>query len=147
ANRHWGWLEQARPGSFFVYAFYLQNFFYGTVATMPLAITWSLAIEEHFYLVWPVLVAKLRRSGLVRLLILLIATEVTLRFLLLPTVGDSTWTLYRMDELAMGALVACWWSSESTQEKLTADLRGPSGSTWIFSGLAAMLPLTFAAIL
>src|SRR5579864_5742100 len=49
------------PARFFV--FYLQNTFLD-LPTIPfaLAVTWSLATEEQFYLVWPFLVSRVKDS-------------------------------------------------------------------------------------
>jgi peptidoglycan/LPS O-acetylase OafA/YrhL len=79
---------------------------------------WSLAVEEHFYLVWPLLVHKLARRGLMSLCLALIALAMVLRFTMLvsmfPPVAIYVLTPCRMDGLALGALLAL-------------TLRGPNG--------------------
>lgn len=71
---------------------------------------WSLAVEEQFYIVWPLVVAALSRSNLKRLCVLLCVTALGLRFWLLThgTSGVCTYvmTTTRMDSLCAGALVA-----------------------------------------
>ncbi|HEV2112938.1 MAG TPA: acyltransferase [Terriglobales bacterium] len=136
-NPHWHWVEQARAGSFWVFALYLQNFVYGTAAPMPLAVTWSLAIEEHFYLLWPLLVARFERKALVRILVALIVAQTAFRLAMLPRLGDSTWTIYCVDELAYGALLACWLAQDDS------SLSRWRPAAW---AAAALVPLTVAMI-
>src|SRR5271163_4752017 len=57
-----------RSSPWWAYLLFLQNFLVSvpTKATGLLGVTWSLAVEEHFYLVWPLIVrfctnAQLRR--------------------------------------------------------------------------------------
>jgi peptidoglycan/LPS O-acetylase OafA/YrhL len=66
---------------------------------------WSLAVEEQFYLVWPLIVAVLPRRTLRTVCLALIAGAPVLRFVL-PPVAAYALTLPRADALAMGALVA-----------------------------------------
>lgn len=75
-----------------------------------LAVTWSLAIEEQFYLVWPVVVALLGRRSLMWTCGALVAIAPALRTTMLMA-GVHTTAPYvlpfcRMDALATGALVA-----------------------------------------
>jgi peptidoglycan/LPS O-acetylase OafA/YrhL len=70
---------------------------------------WSLAVEEHFYLVWPALVYLLSRRQILAMCVCLIAASLTLRF-----VGYAfgqrffcyIFTPCRLDGLAMGSLLA-----------------------------------------
>ena len=71
---------------------------------------WSLAIEEHFYLVWPVVVYMLRRETLERVCVAIILTSLSLRiWLALTGVSDvaiSVLTPCRIDTLCVGGLLA-----------------------------------------
>ena len=70
---------------------------------------WSLAVEEQFYLVWPVLVAVLSRERMARLCVVLVVVAAGLRYWLLDTHHwAAAYALMpcRMDELAAGGFVA-----------------------------------------
>jgi peptidoglycan/LPS O-acetylase OafA/YrhL len=53
-----GSIVVARSSPWWAYPFFLQNFlvYHSASAAGPLGVTWSVAIEEQFYLVWPVIV-------------------------------------------------------------------------------------------
>jgi peptidoglycan/LPS O-acetylase OafA/YrhL len=75
---------------------------------------WSLAVEEQFYLVWPVIVRRVTRAGLFRVAICAVVLALVIRWLLIVLVPDATTaavaayelTPSRMDALALGAIVA-----------------------------------------
>jgi peptidoglycan/LPS O-acetylase OafA/YrhL len=76
-------------------------------------VTWSLAIEEQFYLVWPAVVLLLPRRALVVASAAIVAFAIVLRWLLLeqaiPGVsvpGTHFLTPCRLDTLCAGALMA-----------------------------------------
>lgn len=79
---------------------------------------WTLAIEEHFYLVWPVLVYKLSRRTLQSISVSLFVAALALRVaLVMRDVAPAAiyvLTPCRMDALALGAFLAL-------------TLRGPNG--------------------
>ena len=53
-----GSIVVARSSPWWAYPFFLQNFlvYHSASAAGPLGVTWSVAIEEQFYVVWPVIV-------------------------------------------------------------------------------------------
>lgn len=133
-------------------ALYLSNWVFALSSKQldVLSHTWSLSIEEHFYLVWPlVLIGFLRRAdrratlfavGGVILLVtvgrhLLWAGGVPMRFLL-----NSTFT--RMDALLMGCLaaLAMGWGYLPRSPVM---LRGLRWSAWVG---AAVLAFMFARV-
>lgn len=71
---------------------------------------WSLAVEEQFYLFWPVIVFLLDRKWLVRVLLGLVGVSLVAQVSLrLAHLSTFYFTLTRMDGLAMGALLAIVW--------------------------------------
>lgn len=94
------------------YFFYLQTIpqirsWFGDVPS--LGHTWTLAIEEQFYLLWPLAVLIFGGRKLPQLLVAMIATGLVLRIVALsfsnPYLMDG-WMGVQLDVLAAGALVA-----------------------------------------
>ena len=84
-----------------------------SVHTMPvteLTVLWSLAVEEHFYLLWPFAVRYLQRRSLIVLLAAVMVVEPMARAL--ATRHVSGWspiyqlTCFQLDGLAAGSLIA-----------------------------------------
>lgn len=68
---------------------------------------WSLAVEEHFYLLWPALVLLLPQRWLGRAMVAVIVMAVGLRAVFAAfEIETYYFTLTRMDALAMGGLLA-----------------------------------------
>ncbi len=87
------------------YVLYVSNLVYGnTTQPAPLGPVWSLAVEEQFYLLWPLIVYALSRRSLERLCFAMIIGTIGLRFTGLLQLHN---TLLQLDALAAGALVAC----------------------------------------
>jgi peptidoglycan/LPS O-acetylase OafA/YrhL len=80
---------------------------YGKSVLAPL---WSLAVEEHFYLVWPIVVLMFDRRKLIIGLVALLVAEPILRAALTPFTASNEpfyfLTPFRMDSLAAGSLLA-----------------------------------------
>jgi len=112
---------------------YGQNFIFerliiGGDTQIHLMHTWSLAVEEQFYLVWPmvVLLAGTRRR-LRQILMVTIVACLSLRFIALGN-GLSRydvyfWTPFRIDTLAWGALM-CVLLRELDRERMFRVARG-----------------------
>ena len=91
------------------FPFFVQNFFvpHLTDAAASLAVTWSLAIEEQFYLVWPWVVRYCSASQLRRIAVSVICLSPVLRlFLSFRNVDIYTNSFCRLDGLMAGALLA-----------------------------------------
>jgi peptidoglycan/LPS O-acetylase OafA/YrhL len=108
------------------YLFYAANFLVATHGWRHpiLDAAWSLAIEEQFYMVWPVVVLLLATKRLRDLSVGLIAFSALSRIVLLA-MGVSWTSVYvltpcRFDAIALGAYIAatwrepfCWWKDSA----------------------------------
>lgn len=103
------WVELVRSRQW-VYWVYLSNWFTGTPGIDPLSHTWSLAVEEQFYLAWPLLVWLCSPKALLRLCVVLVAVTPLVRLGLrvsgLSPEAAYTFTIARWDALALGAILA-----------------------------------------
>ena len=136
------------------YWLFLSNFqtaFTGNWQHHFLEITWSLAIEEQFYLLWPWLVWKTSRKGLIRACAFILVGALGLRLLLLwiGVPNDKflyTFTPCRLDELAAGALVAALATDARGIERLV-QLSRPAlfGGGALFVAMVVALRLQIGA--
>lgn len=95
--------------------FFYYNYF-SLYATAPeiagTGILWSLAVEEHFYLIWPALFLAFARGGLrIPHMVWLLAALLGWRLLRFLAFGSDEWTIYistdtRLDSLLYGCLLA-----------------------------------------
>jgi peptidoglycan/LPS O-acetylase OafA/YrhL len=79
-------------------------------------VLWSLAVEEHFYVVWPWLVRFVRRRTVAVLALAIVLTTPLLRFIAavhgVSVIGIIYQvSIFRFDGLALGALLAIWYRS------------------------------------
>ena len=93
--------------------FHDVSYFEALGAPSPLAHFWSLAIEEQFYLVWPVaLLAALKlgaRKGTVRNVVLVLAALSALEMaLLFDPAADPSRVYYGTDTRAFSLLIGAW---------------------------------------
>lgn len=127
--------EQFAPW-FWLYASNIAIAKEGNLLHPILGVSWSLAIEEQFYLAWPMIVYFLSRRGAIRACLALIGMALAIRIGLtfhgmnnpppagrewIPfanPLGVYTFTLCRIDALAMGALVSLWLRGPTPLDKL-----------------------------
>ena len=98
-----------RSAPWWGYALFLQNFLIAvpTNAAGALAVTWSLAIEEQFYLVWALVVRFCSSMQITRIAIAVICLSPVLRYYLaLHHVNLYSNVFCRLDGLMAGSLLA-----------------------------------------
>ncbi len=100
-------------------ALYAYNFVSLENYTNELAHTWSLAVEEHFYLFWPLLISlvTVHRSLIVALILILICGALTQFLLVHPTFAQNwfpeRWTIPGIGPILIGcsfAIINQTWS-------------------------------------
>ena len=125
-------------------ALYLGNWVEAAGVSLGfLSHTWSLAIEEQFYLLWPFVVVVLaRRTDAVSLLVKVTIGLVIFRAVLTPfvpsTLNFSVWTTSRADCLLIGAILAIVFGREPERVVRAAD------RPWV--GVAGLLTLAGAFV-
>lgn len=73
---------------------------------------WSLAVEEHFYLLWPQLVRRLSMARLAALMLwVCMLTPAAILLWCHPGAAEE-YTWFNLDGLSMGALLAIWLRSD-----------------------------------
>lgn len=123
------------PFPWWTYALFIQNFWMahlGLFGPSGIGITWSLAIEEQFYLTIPLIIRKIRPRNLFLVLLTVIACAPWLRVLLhstlaYPGLAGYVLTPSRADALCLGVLAAllvrnamCWTWLQSHRHILWA---------------------------
>lgn len=92
---------------------------------------WSLAIEEQFYLAWPLIVWRLTPRRLLHVAIIGAAGSLLLRnALAFAGLGEHylyRWTPFRLDGLLLGAVVALAYRDARLRDRLARYIR-PTGS-------------------
>jgi len=103
---------------------FLSNFFIGSQLKWVHGIadlSWSLSIEEQFYLVWPFIVRSVGRRGLFRIcvsmIIIAIATRASLHVMGAHPHFVYLFTPARFDSIAIGSLIHLAWGGALTRDK------------------------------
>jgi peptidoglycan/LPS O-acetylase OafA/YrhL len=121
----------------------------------PLEHTWSLAIEEQFYLLWPLAVVVLLRGrdavrGARRVLVASLALA-TFSFVFMQVSYDSGnpspayySTVTRMGSILLGAALAAWFARPAAAARRTADEAGAGRRVLEIGALAAVVGLALA---
>jgi peptidoglycan/LPS O-acetylase OafA/YrhL len=138
--QHLPWMSALmRPGRFqpleipgWAYATFTQNFWMAALGTLGLSsasVTWSLAIEEQFYLTIPWIIRKVRLRHLAAVLIAVIVAapvvRVVLRVLLGGHGGIACYVLTpaRADGLSLGVLCALLLRREQVWDWVVGNLK------------------------
>jgi peptidoglycan/LPS O-acetylase OafA/YrhL len=131
-------VETGEPaGPIWVYYLYLSNFavtWRGEFGFLPLDVSWSLAIEEQFYLVWPFIVSFCSRRQLLRLMLAVIVLSPLVRLglhALRPELYAPSYVFLfgRLDALALGGLVA--WVARFGDESWIRRIIAAAGPLWL----------------
>jgi len=127
-------------------------------------VLWSLAVEEHFYLLWPAIIFFLNRRALVALATAIVIGSPVLRTVYLARGIDPTFVYFfswfRFDMLATGALIAVWAGSAYATKRnslrvavglvvlaVISELLGrASGLTWTKAIVTATIFLLILAL-
>jgi peptidoglycan/LPS O-acetylase OafA/YrhL len=128
-----------------------QSYFSSGLAPSPLRHTWSLAIEEQFYVLWPlvvVLVAKLTKDHLRRGVGIVAAVAMVISagwMAAAASIGMDLSRIYygtdtRVFALFGGALLGTWWDPASQAGRTRADRRRWA-ARWSVAGTVAMVPV------
>lgn len=132
----------------YVYATFTQNFamtFRGTLGSAWLGATWSLAVEEQFYLTLPLIIRYVSRRRLLYVLGAIIVAAPVCRALLRLFYADATFGPYvlmpcRADSLMLGVAAALLLKSDQVFEFLVRHKRWIYGiQTLLFAGMIWML--------
>jgi len=102
--------QQPQQAWLWLYGTNIYQAWQGSWCLGPFDHFWSLAVEEHFYLVWPLVVGLFSRTTTLRICLGIIVCAVGGRVLWMMTGGNemapSVITFFRADALAVGALIA-----------------------------------------
>jgi peptidoglycan/LPS O-acetylase OafA/YrhL len=124
------WLGYPHAGKYFALSLmFLANFSYAFAVPEPHGpgVFWSLAIEEQFYLLWPMLIRFLSRRAVTLIALLVVIVTPLLRQWgiwagLDPVRQIYSYSWFRFDGLALGALLAIWVRSQSNNRKSSLKL-------------------------
>jgi len=116
---------------YWVYPVFLSNFWIALAGgqNLPLDVTWSLSIEEQFYVLWPLVIRMVSLRGLTGVCIVLIIAAPLIRFFFHDPSTEISymWTPCRMDSLAWGALASIAWEQRSERWCIRAARVAPWG--------------------
>ncbi len=106
------------------YVFFIGNFnmFINTPPSVTLAVLWSISVEQQFYLLWPLVIRKIKQRNIPLILLSVILVSTVYRFIhAYPydynTIKYSTFSV--MSDIAIGCLVA-WFFFEKSKITLWA---------------------------
>lgn len=129
------------------YAFYLGNIHIAVHGWQPLAvmILWSLAIEEQFYVVWPLLVRMCNARRLLASSLALVVLAPFIRAFVSSTADYPAvyvLTFCRLDAFAAGAIIAVLFSSPQMQKGVIGACRRLRGVALAIVMITLLVPFS-----
>jgi peptidoglycan/LPS O-acetylase OafA/YrhL len=129
------------------YAFYVGNIHIAIYGWQPLAvmILWSLAIEEQFYLIWPLIVRACAAHQILRCSISLMVIAPLTRAVMLSAAdypATYVFTFCRVDALAAGAALAVLFNTPKTQRQTTALCKRLVGPAMAAIAIIMLVPFS-----
>jgi len=126
-NDFWVMPDRGNPWYYWLYVSNWMNAFDGNFRHHFLSVTWSLSVEEQFYLCWPLVVYSLSTKTLGRVCLGLVTTAFVLRTIGV-WVGWNPLAIYvltpmRMDTLLMGGWIAVRAHQDGGFDRLMALAR------------------------
>jgi peptidoglycan/LPS O-acetylase OafA/YrhL len=124
------WVDSTPEPNYWMNCFFLGNFeiIKSGLWTYPFSHFWSICIEEHFYLVWPFIIAFVPVKRLLWVFGAIILISISFRMFVFQTNPESGLTLYlhtfsRMDMLVLGAIGGYFYAQKAFVFKLNRYLR------------------------
>ncbi len=131
------WLEA--PAAHFSFLSNFHYFFKGGFSPEAMSVSWSLAIEEQFYLLWPLFFLFLPIRHIVLSCLIFAAGALAVRGWLFSQGFNidqvTVFTPARLDSFALGGLLALAWRDETWSRRLKAS------RFWVLGGSAVAATL------